>query len=373
MLAAGLFAATYRVSGAWLDLARIDSLFLLLLLWSFYVLRFWPTRSGSLIAAVLLSLSFLTKQVALPMALPLFVYAVAKRRGAGLWYPIAALAIGVGASCALDVLHDDWYAYFLFTVPARHSIDYDKIGEFWRSDLWPAAPIAVVLGAGYWLGAIRAAPADFARERSFYLCAALGMIAGSWVTRLHFGSAQNVLIPAYAAIAIGLAVGCLWRSWAQLSGTPRLAREALLAALLLAQFFLLRYDPRAQLPTHADLAAGEQLVRQLKATRGEVLIPFHGQLSVMDGKSPHAHQMALQDIYRGGWRSWKVVDDQIDDALRAKRFALVILDFPGWHREALERSYEPAGSVFGSADVFWPVTGMRARPNLHYVPRRTAR
>ncbi len=46
ILSTGLFAATYRISGAWLDLARVDSLFLLFLLWVpiFFVSMRVPSR-----------------------------------------------------------------------------------------------------------------------------------------------------------------------------------------------------------------------------------------------------------------------------------------------------------------------------------------
>jgi hypothetical protein len=61
LLSAGLFAATFRVGGAWLDIARVDSLFLLFLLSSLFALRFWHSAKGLISAALLISLSFLSQ------------------------------------------------------------------------------------------------------------------------------------------------------------------------------------------------------------------------------------------------------------------------------------------------------------------------
>ena len=71
MLSVGFFAATFHMSGAWFDIARVDSLFLLLLLVSIYVFRGHTSDKTLCFAGILIGLSFLTKQTALVIALPL--------------------------------------------------------------------------------------------------------------------------------------------------------------------------------------------------------------------------------------------------------------------------------------------------------------
>src|SRR3989442_427964 len=78
----GLFLSTYEASGRWFHLARVDSLFLLLLLAGFYVIRFGKGWRAALLAAVFLWLSFLTKQTPLcvaAVALPIAPGAVPRR------------------------------------------------------------------------------------------------------------------------------------------------------------------------------------------------------------------------------------------------------------------------------------------------------
>src|ERR1700690_1325864 len=63
-VAAGSFVATFRLGGAWFDIARVDMLFIFLCLAAVYFLGKQNTK-GSLIAGVLFSLAFLTKQTAI--------------------------------------------------------------------------------------------------------------------------------------------------------------------------------------------------------------------------------------------------------------------------------------------------------------------
>ncbi len=75
VFAVGLFAATYKISGAWFDIARVDSLFVMLLLCGYYVLNYSSHRLSGFFGGFLLSLAFLTKQSTLIIAIPLlFAY-----------------------------------------------------------------------------------------------------------------------------------------------------------------------------------------------------------------------------------------------------------------------------------------------------------
>ncbi len=146
LLAAGLFAACFRVGGAWYDIARIDMLFLLLLLAAAALVqadRGWPHH---LLAGLLLTLSFLTKQIALPAALPLLLFAPIFHRGRGLLFSLTALALSGLSLLALDHLHDGWYRYYLFDLPRQHEIDYQAMLGFWTTDMLSAVPVAL-LGA----------------------------------------------------------------------------------------------------------------------------------------------------------------------------------------------------------------------------------
>ena len=60
--AVGLYAATFRLSGAWLDLGRVDSLFLLLFLLAVLVARRARSWRGGIAVGALVFLAFFTNR-----------------------------------------------------------------------------------------------------------------------------------------------------------------------------------------------------------------------------------------------------------------------------------------------------------------------
>jgi hypothetical protein len=74
VLSAGFFAATFRLAGAWLDIARVDALFLALWLLFIYFIRDQKSLFRAALAGALVALAFLTKQLALVLCLPVIAY-----------------------------------------------------------------------------------------------------------------------------------------------------------------------------------------------------------------------------------------------------------------------------------------------------------
>ncbi|MBW1865371.1 MAG: glycosyltransferase family 39 protein, partial [Deltaproteobacteria bacterium] len=123
LLSAGLFAATYRIGGAWFDIARVDSLFLLFLLLSVYLLRFCETTLGLLLSGVLMSLSILTKQPALIVSAAMAVYCVIYLpRWKKLVFPSVVLLALVASTLVLNRISSGWYIYYVFRLPFQHPV-----------------------------------------------------------------------------------------------------------------------------------------------------------------------------------------------------------------------------------------------------------
>ena len=136
-LAAGLFAATFRIGGAWFDIARVDSLFLALFLAGVYLIRAHTKHSMLVCAGLLFSLAMLTKQTALVMTGPVILYlAIMDVRRALLLIGVVGLVAG-GGTLVLDYLSDGWYKYYVFELPTQFAarLVRPRLVLFWTDDI----------------------------------------------------------------------------------------------------------------------------------------------------------------------------------------------------------------------------------------------
>ena len=96
---------------------------------------------------------------------------------------------------------------------------------------------------------------------------------------------KNDLVPAYAILAILFGISLHIVGYEQ--ATSPALRGGLLAVCAI-QFALLYYPIRPQIPTAADLQAGQALVQEIRAQTGDVYVPFHPDLALMAGKRTFA-------------------------------------------------------------------------------------
>ncbi len=358
VVGAGAFAATYVRSAQFLDIGRVDSLSLVLSLGAIYVMRnLRERRFHFALGALLLGLSFLAKQSSFLLALALIGHEVWVERKRAVPFVVATLVCTLGVAVLIDHLHHGWFRYYTWELPRAHPFVKQSLGGFWTDDLFPAFAIAGVFGIYY---LIAATPAR-AGARFFHLATAGGMVACAWTGRLHDGGWPNVLIPAFAALAVlfGLGLGEAWRSTDDAG--PRL--RAFVAAAALAQLGALVFDPKRTLPRSFDAPAGWAFIAKLKAVPGDVFVPNHSWYARMAGKAPHAHRMAIDDVLRGDPHGEGLaLAASIRSAIAKKRYGAIALDDEFFLGDAL-RTYLPGPSAFDKKDVFFPATGIHVRPN----------
>jgi dolichyl-phosphate-mannose-protein mannosyltransferase len=375
LVAAGLFAATFSLGGAWFDLARVDSLFLLFILATVYLLRFGASWRAQLAAGVLLALACCTKQSALVLALPFALGSFVLWRRAAAAFALGMVATFGLAVLALNAQSHGWFLFYFFRLPRFLEVSQLTLAQFFVRDLCKPLPIVLAL-AILWF-ALRLARSG-RRSALFYLCISAGMLAMTYGSRRYVGAYANNLIPACATLAVlaALALAELraqpgrggeteggaarWRT-----GWPRVAA----AALLLVQFGLLAYDPRRFLPSAADRRAGDELVRRIASLPGDVLIPEHGYLALYAGKPVHAHWMALFDVIRGDPAIGQPLVAEIREAIRSQRFSALLLATDLWFDQDIHQSYQPAGHLIEEPGRFLPVIGWKSRPEWLFVRR----
>ena len=310
LVAAGLFAAGFRLSGGFYDVARVDSLMVALLLGSLLLAARARRPSGFAAAGVVLGLAVLTKQPALIAGAPVAAWLLA-RRGVrnGLLFVAGAVVPVVAVALVLQVVSSGWFGKSVVGVPLGHGVDPTWWLGFWTHDLaphlWPAALmvlLVVVWRRPGW---------------GLHLSAAGGLVAASYASRLHSASAENVLMPVVAAAALlaGLAL-------AQLPG-----RAVLVGGLALVQFVLLAYNPAAQIPPAGQTAAAVRLRAVLRSIPGEVLVVAHPWETTVAGKGDHAEAGAIQDFVRSSdLPARAALQRSLAEAVAAQRFSVLAFD-----------------------------------------------
>ncbi|MEO8078007.1 MAG: glycosyltransferase family 39 protein [Acidobacteriota bacterium] len=363
-VALGMFAATYRLSGAWLDLARNDSLFLALLLAGVYLLRFRESRAGWAAAGALLALSVLTKQTAAFISVPLFLYAaiVDWRRGVLLVLAFGGLLTGVIASYHLR--DHGWFLYYVVWLPHQIQMTAADPAPFWSRDILAPLPIASALS----LAALLAARPRRARD-AFWPLVGLGCLVAAWISRLHVGASENVLIPAHVGLALltGLASRRLpdlaTAGWRPLVGLA-------VAVMCIVQLAVLRYPVRAQIPTGHDRALAHELGVKIAEAGGEVFVPFHAFVPTPAGPVMHAHAWALFDVLRAGGSARSArLQGQIDHALNHGKYRMIVFDrVDKWMEPALSGGYRREGHALRNNEVRTR-TSYITSPRWIFVPK----
>jgi len=371
IMASSLYAATYKLSGAWFDISRIDSLFLFFLLSAIYFVRFGNSIKEYIFAGVLISLSFLTKQTALIISLPIMLYVILINRRYAVFFICTTIFIIGISTIILNHIHNGWYKYYIFDLAGQHPLEKEMIFGFWNEYILPLK-IAFVMAIFYLISML------FNKNRQgflFYSLSFMGMIGASWVGLLHKGGFSNVLMPAYSGIAIlfGMAFHTLFEFIKPLPENNRKLLGIFIYLICILQFGsgALRYNPAQFIPTKMDLEAGRKFINTMAQIEGEVFIPDHGYLPTLAGKKSYAHAMAIDDVLKSKGKIKENLVDEIKKNIREKKYSAIILDgFEPFCQREIEKYYERTGSVFNDETVFFPVTAIKKRPEFIYIPKR---
>ncbi len=372
-LAAGLFAASYRITGAWLDVARVDSLAIALLVLFCLALPPAPNRIRWVAAGVLAALMALTKQSMAIAVAPFFLVHFIQYRSRALWMAAGFLLPLALATLYLNITSQGWYSFYTIELLGQQAewLGQDVIIGFWKTDILRHYFVSLgIAAAGLFL---------VFRERRGEFWEWLALLAGallcSFLARIKAGGYDNVLLPAVAVIAILLGIG-----WERISGSllknPNVVRDAagiILTVAALYQFYHLRYNPADQLPTARNYQTGDAFVQYLAEYPGDVYVPYHTQYAVMAGKQTFAHQAALWDVLRGEGnnRGKQMLGREIEEALRARRFDAIILDGDGlWNfLYGLEDFYSLQADVLPPDYGPTPLTGWQISSRLVFLPK----
>jgi len=384
LAAPALSAAAFAPTGAWYDLVRIDSVWLALIaaaLWAAW--RGQRSTPAAAVSGLLLAAALFAKQTALPFLgiAVLLLFLAHPRRG--LVAGAAAAGASLVAGLALQRATGGWFWTYAFGLQQRH--DFDP----WLG--YVLAPLRVLLILGPAVALVPLALRTRARRFDRTVLALLGIFAAAMVATIRgagppWGYA-NTFIPAAFFGGVLLAVAA-----ARVSG--RGPQAAVAATLLMAASVAgapggfvwaadrlwpsaglalpVGYDPAAHVPDASDRARGDALLARLRATAGTVFVPFHPFYAWRAGKTPSLHAMNLADL--NAIPGLGTPRDLVE-AIRARAFALVVLDVegegPGAEAEAIGQFPRLAGNYEVAERIEGPrvFSGAPVRPRLLLVPK----
>jgi hypothetical protein len=323
-VAAGLLGAAavclaFPFCGAFYDLVRCDSLWLLLVSAGLYACA-PPARSTTriLLGALLLALAFFTKQTAAPFMVAAAA-SVALTSGVKRGLVLGAVAFGATAAGILigQSLTDGWFWIYIYRLHQGH--------ETLPGRIWPETP-RVLLEYGFVLLLPIAAcfPLSVIRRRlskavlHWALMAGAGL-ATSAVASATQGAYDNAYIPAVYFGAL-LSAACVVEAAALTAGlkgaTARMA--GLLGLALLSGHAAIRWlDPSPHVPSAQDRAEARRLLDYLTEQGPGIFVPCHPFYNVLAGGRGHLHVMGINDVY-----SWprRITSDPARDAAIKDRF-----------------------------------------------------
>jgi hypothetical protein len=347
-LALGLFAACYPFVEGWYDLVRADTLFLFMVTAGIAGLPHWARSDGGLVGhgkvaagAALMALAFFCKQTGvLYVAFGGVIVMLANWRRAPT-YIVMTGALGLGGSWALSQVTRGWFWIYVSEVHRAHDFNMPRFYASFRHILWHfphasavIAAVLVLVAITAWRRGLPPAARPFLLWTSAY---AVSTVVGAvgWATEFaHFNAYMPALL--HGALAAGAAVpaahACARALWGPRRGAGAFATVFAIAAAvpLAASSALARWQPRSFIPTDADVAAGDRLIRRIRAIDGDVWIPSHPWYAALAGKTPHVHRMGIKDVTT---RQPGTVEGSVaglvaglDEALRRHQFAAVVLD-----------------------------------------------
>ena len=383
IISTGLFFGFYVIGGAWYDLARVDSLFILLFIISIYLLRQKKNNWYYILSAVFAFLSYFTKQSTLLFALFIMIYLILYERK-GFWiYSLIFVGLVLVSTIIFNYSTSGWYYFWNYELPAAHRWNIEFTILFFTRDIFEHTGIAVSFAFIYFF-------INFSNQKSFlsknnntyafYLFVCIGMFAGSYFSRLHYGGFLNVIIPAYTILSI--LTGLSYKKIKDLieiqqsSEVQNLKYNYFLIFLnltIVAQFLAVVYDPGLQLPSEKDYISGNKFIQAVKTQNGHVLIPGNTHTYYkLAGKKNFAHIELINDLYEHNEQYGQKVMNEFKEHLETHHFSAIFANkLFREHFPFFKNYYEFKGELFNDESSFKTKTGHITRPEWLYVPKNT--
>ena len=375
-LSGALYLACFELGSGFYDLARVDSLYVLLLLVGLWFLCKYDSLWSYSAAGFIISAGFFTKQSAVIVFLPILIYLLITNWQRS-WSLLVTILLGILIPVIIiNRATEGWFNYYVFYLPSEHGYSFVDAVKFWVADLFK--PLGIAIGFFVFYSAAFMAefikrtdnkkekspdgkvdghyapqvPIRLTKREFLYLLFTVGALAASWVTRASNGGGSNNAMPAYAAISIMFGLGF---NLMVIRVKDNFQNNATLIGLILIQMGGLIYNPFNYIPSEADWTINRSLVKNIEEVTGDALIPYRSHLPGMAGKKGHIHIVGLfelTDYFHGDVQpEGLAIVNQMRKDICDQRYGMIVLDQPiPWFQDQIDAAYTKT-ALIGSESI----------------------
>jgi len=328
MAAIGLYLAAYGKVEYSYVMARIDPLFNVLVVAGFIAIYYSKSNSGLIIGALLLALSYFTKQTALVFAPTIIIY-LWRIRG---WKP--ALFFGgafalfiIGGIVILDRIYDGWFTYYTLLVPKgkgktlRWGYAVDGFFVYVLLRCWLFTTIMAFFSIKAFFSKKMN---DTSNAILFFGLFFVTSLAAGFLGILNMGGGHNVLLPTAAGCALFLPIFVNHFSEQRKASPIIFCVIPLQLVLLIANPWR---DPR-NIAREIDKSNQEEFFREIASLPGEVWVTYHGFTEPYTGKKAYADIVAIKDVLVADDSVSHSLRRQLDSAYMNEHWSYIIADLP---------------------------------------------
>jgi hypothetical protein len=367
-----LFLAGYHTTGGWDDLARVDALYIMLILAGSALVAYGKENRFQLaLAGVILALAFLTKQNGLFFAVVVAIFLAFTTGWSVLDFAIPFIVVSALTILDLDQISKGWFSIYVFKIAYLSPIDAQRIVAILKDDLFGSmigltAIFVIVEISLVWHEGGRKALTE---PCNWFIGAALFIsIAG----RASVGGNRNNLMPAYTFLCLAPALAARemlrWRDPWQVP-----ARRSLFL-LILFQFMLTSFVPKYPsgfIPSSAMKREGDRLIQRIAGLHGPVLVLMHPYYAFLAGKAP---AVDIQMLWHARLRGEEPLPGDFVSRIRNHYYSAIISDESTFETQPdvlkLIATYYVPAETLNPAEAPPTLNGVVVRPKLIYRPRQ---
>lgn len=374
--AAGIHAMSFDLTGACYDVARPDSLMLLLSFAGLATLRWTRGMAGAIVAAALLTLGFFTKQHSAFFSLGALAYLLFHDRRRLVPFAIAVFVGCAGGYLALHAWLGDWFRVFTWSIPRGWStLNRARIEHYVGGGLLGALACSSVPA----LLSLGLKDPDSPPGRALWYWTGVAAVGTGLLATLDPWAYLHVFTPTVVAMSVlgPLAVDRLSRRLDAAAGERAGLGSTFALVVLAVQFVPLLYSVGIHRPRPHAIEAHDELLARLRALPNGAILPYHSWYATEAGVPGSLQYIALNDIERSRGNTILRRDPRFLERMFAPLHSgpnrpAIVTDMPlersGPLWASLAPGYRLADSLGKVTATFRPLTGNQHSITYVYLP-----